>query len=573
MNHKCLVFLLSFLLSFQLIAQNQPIATPSNGAKDPKALNGEKLFMEGMKLFWAEKYEEAIKTFAAVNEKYDLNSGSYLMISKSYVALKDANMALINIKKAYNLDKDNLEISLSYADLLSENKDYKSAEKTYENILKKDPNIFDAYTGLTNLYLEQEDYNSAIKTYDLLEKNIGVTEDITRQKQSLYLKINKVDKAIAEGDRLMTSEPEDAAYVTQQAQLMLGNGKVSEAQEMLETYLAKNPNYAEGHIIIAQIYQQQGKVSKCNAALKRAFENRNLDIRTKIAVFGSYLALTKDKSDTNLDELVDLSNELIAADPEEAKPYVFLGDLYAKQGKPKAARDAYFQSTTYDKSIFDVWLAIIELDNELEDWDSLSAHGEEAAEYFPNQAFFWYHMGIGKLKLNEYDDAIYALDEAKLLTFDNPELAKNIATLQGDAYKGAKDYKASEVAYKEALEIDKSYAPALNNYSYLLADRKMKLQEAEKMAKSLYNLYPKEASYADTYAKVLFQMGNFDKAEEILNKWASNENATAGSLELYGDILSQKGNKAEAVSFWKKAQKKGISGSIDQKILQEKYIE
>lgn len=573
MNHKFCVFLLSLFLSIQAIAQNQPIATASDGAKDPKALKGEVLFMQGMKLYWAERYEEAIKTFKAVNEKYDPNSGSFLMMGKSYIALKNPNNALLSIKEAYNLNKENLEISIVYADLLTEAKDYKTAEKTYESILKKNPRLLDAYTGLTNLYLEQGEYESAIKTYDQLEKNIGITEEITRQKQSLYLKIDKVDKAIAEGDKLMNSEPEDAAYVTQQAQLMLGNGKVREAQEMLEAYLEKNPNYAEGHIIIAQIYQQQGKVSKCNTALQRAFENRNLDIRTKISVFGSYLALTKDKSNTNLDELIGLSKELIAADSEEAKPYVFLGDLYAKQGKPKEARDSYFQSTTYDKSIFDVWLAIIELDNQLEDWSSLSSHAEEAAEYFPNQAFFWYHMAVGKLKLESYEDAIYALEEAEMLTFDNPELLKNIATLKGDAYKGDKDYKASEAAYQDALNIDENYAPALNNYSYLLAERKMKLPQAEKMTDKLTTLFPEDASYADTHAKVLFQVGNYDKAQQVLKDWASKDSAEAGLLELYGDILFQKGEVAEALVFWKKAQSKGVTGSINQKILQEKYIE
>ena len=53
----------------------------------------------------------------------------------------------------------------------------------------------------------------------------------------------------------------------------------------------------------------------------------------------------------------------------------------------------------------------------------------------------------------------------------------------------------------------------LNNYSYYLSLRKDKLEKAAELSKKSNNIYPKNASFNDTYGWILFQQEKFEEAE------------------------------------------------------------
>lgn len=572
MNLRFLVFL---LFSISAIGQNEPIATPTNGEKDQKDLQGEAVFLDGMKLFLAENYEASIPKFKTVIERFDGDAGVSLMLAKAYEKNNQLDLASLAAKEAALKDKQNLSILKYNADLMVINKEYKNAIAAYKTVIKEKPDYMDAYIGLTNLYLLQNDYSNAIKAYDLLEENIGIDEEVTRQKQLLYLKINKVDEALKEGERLIESEPLEPEFVIQQAQLMLNNGKVGEAQKMLEQSVERNPEFAEGHVILAEIYRKQGDLKACNTALLAAFNNKTLSVDTKLKILGSYMELLKNQTSIeSTDDLISLNKKLIELDPEDARGYVFLGDLLVKKNEIEAARDSYVKSTKYDRSVFDVWLAIIELDNRLNDTKSMVKHATQAADYFPNQSFFWYNAGLGNFVLKDFEESVYQLDEAKMLAFDNPELLKNILTIQGDAYNELKQYSESELAYEEALKIDPEYETALNNYSYFLASRNKDLALAKKLSAKLLNKNPSNIGFMDTHAWVLFKMGEYDRAKELLSEATKSENVNSTILEHYGDVLSKSGNTAEALIQWKKAlEMGGDSEKINQKISTGAYID
>jgi tetratricopeptide (TPR) repeat protein len=497
------------------------------------------------------------------------------MLAKAYEKNKELALAVSTAKKATDLDKKNYDIKRYYAELQVSSKDYKGAIDTYKDLTKANAISMDDYIDLANVYLLQNDYSNAIKTFDVLEKNMGLSEEITQQKQLLYLKLNKVDEALKEGGKLISAEPQDASYVIQQAQLMITNGRLKEAQEMLEKSISLQDGFAEAHVILAEIYRKQGDMKSCNRELVAAFDNKGLSVDTKLKILGSYMGLLKtQKTNEGVDDLIVLSRKLIELDPEEARGYVFLGDLLVLKNELSEARRNYILSTKYDKSVFEVWMAIIELDSSLEDTKSLVKHATEAADYFPNQSYFWYNAGLGNYALKQYEEAVYQLDEAKMLAFENPELLKNILTLQGDAYNEIKSYWESEKAYEEALKIDPDYSTALNNYSYFLSLRKSSLPKAKAMSKKLLLQNPENPTFMDTHAWVLFQLGEYEDARIILANAVSLSNPSISAVEHYGDVLYKLGNKTEALVYWKKAIEMGSTNPLlSQKISKEQYIE
>lgn len=549
---------------------------PLKKVMDDKQLAAESAFIEGMKEYMAENYAKSAAIFTVIINKYEPTAGIYHMLAKSYLELSDLNRAAEAAKSALELAKENAYYQKYYASILGQQYNYREAIDLYKKVIKSNPFDVNSYILLGEIYINQEEYDQAIKLYNQVEKNIGPDEEISNLKQMLYLKQNKVDEAIKEGDRLIENQPLDPEYVLKQAQIMIGNQKLSDAQKLLINYLEDDPNLAEGHVLLADIYRRQGDLEACNKELQLAFDNKDLEPEIKLKILESYNKLTQDSpSPENLNSAIELTQKLIDMEPELAGSYVYMGDLLMRKGSLIEARENYLESTKYDKSVFEVWLALVELDTKLNDTDALVKDAQDASDYFPNQAFFWYHYGYGNVLKKDYNEAIYALEEAKALAFDNVELSKHISSLLGDSFHATKRYTEAYKAYDQVLELDPNYAPALNNYSYFLAIEKKDLDKAQLLSERLYSLDPDNIEYIDTYGWVLFQKGDYDAAKAIIEKAVKNHTELNGTiLEHYGDILYKLGDASLAHEQWKKAKELGENSiHIDSKILKKQYIE
>jgi tetratricopeptide (TPR) repeat protein len=574
MKFKQIIYIALLALPIYSVAQKNK-KTENEGISE-KELKAEAYFVEGMKYYIAETYDKAIALFKKAAEGNPTSAGVNFMLAKSFFATNDLANATIYSEKALKIDDENKFYRKFLGEIYTKQKRYKEAASMYEKLADKFPQDVDNYLELSNVYILQEKFSDAVEIYNKIERTIGVSEEITHQKQLIYLKQNKLEKAIEEGDRLIASEPTEPEYVVQQAQILISNERYEQAIKMLQGSLKKNPDFAEAHVLLAEIYRKQNELEKCNEELQVAFSNKNLAVEVKFKILSSYMLMMKDdNSDKTLENLLNLTQELVKQSPNEAKGYVVLGDLLMKKGEMATARNNYVKSTLYDKSVFEVWLAIVELDAKLNHIDSLAKHSEEAIEYFPNQSFFWYHNGFANFAKKDYDKAISSLEEARNLAVDNPELAKHINALLGDAYNELKKYIKSDEAYEAVLKSDPDYEHVLNNYSYYLSLRKDKLSRAVQLSTRLTDKFGDNATYLDTHAWVLYTMKEYQKSREFLERAINQSTGVSGTIiEHYGDVLYQLGEKAKALEQWKKARQMGEnSQSIDKKIQSGQLIE
>lgn len=547
-----------------------------DGGISEKELQAEAVFTDGMKFYIAETYDKAITHFKKAAEMNPASSGSLFMIAKSFLATNDIANATLYSEKASKLDEENKFYKKFLGDLYTKQKRYKEAAQIYEKLASKYPRDVDNYLDLSNAYIMQEKYADAVEVYNKIEKTIGMSEEITHQKQLIYLKQNKLEKAIEEGDRLIASEPTEPEYVVQQAQILISNERYDQALKMLESSLKRNPDFAEAHVLLAEIYRKKGDFEKCSQELQVAFTNKNLSSDVKFKILSSYMLMMKDnKSEKTLDNLVGLTKELINQAPSDAKAYVVLGDLLTQKGDMKGARDSYVKATEFDKSVFEVWLAIVEIDAKLNDNESLAKHSEEAIEYFPNQALFWYHNGVANFVKKDFEKSISSLEEARNLALDNKEMVKFVNGLLGDAYNEAKQYSKSDDAYEAVLKVDPNDEHVLNNYAYYLSLRKDKLSRALQLSTKLTENAASNATYLDTHAWVLYTMKEYQKAREVFEKAVKLPSGVSGTIvEHYGDVLYQLGEKDKAIEQWKKARQMGENSiNIDKKIQSGQLIE
>ncbi|GAB2764867.1 tetratricopeptide repeat protein [Rhabdobacter roseus] len=521
---------------------------------------------EGMKYMMMDEPARALPIFEKLVKQSPGDAAGHFLVANALVKLDRPAEAIEPLRQANGLDKSNRFYAQQLAELYARQRKYAEAIPLYEALLARDPSNIQYGIELAAVYVFNDQFDKAIATYDQMEKSLGVTEEITHQKQQLYLRQNKLDKAIEEARKLITAEPSEVDYRVEFAELLMANDRIDEAIVPLQEALRLNPDEAQAHVLLADIYRRKGDVAKCNQELKIVFSNPNLDAEPKIRVLSGYLSMLATEQDR--DEALALAKQLTDTHPGESRAHVLYADLLVQRGRKAEARDQYRMAAQLDGSVFEIWGAILQLDGELNQIDSLIAHSEEALEMFPNQGMFWYSNGSAHLVKRNYKKAVSSLEESRKLINDNPEIIPVINAQLGDAYNGLGDYAKSDASYDLALKADPNNDHVLNNYSYFLSLRKEKLDLALQMSERLVQRHKDNATFLDTYAWVLYIRKEYGKAKQYLEKAVqASENVSGTIVEHYGDVLFKLGEREKAVEQWKKAKTMGeTSDQLDKKI-------
>lgn len=532
-------------------------------------MEAETQFTDGMRYLMTDEPAKAIPQFAKVLQKDPNNAAAQYATANALLKTGKVAEALPYATKAYSLDNQNKFYSLLLAELYVKQKRYTEAEALYEKLLKKGPENAEYGVELAAIYLFNEKPDKALEAYNMVERELGLNEEIIRQKQRIYLKQNKIDKAIEEAEKLVASEPGEPDYLLEGAELLIANDRTDQAIAWIDRALKLNADSPQAHVLLADIYRKKGDMDRVTKELNQVLANPNLEAGLKARILSSYVGLTGESTAAQKDALA-MAQNLAKTSPNDPKTQVMLADLLMQQGKKTEARDAYAKAARLDGSIYEVWGALLQLDGELNQLDSLLVHSEQALEVFPTQGLFWYSNGIANLFKRKYQQAAEALEESKklLISSSQTELKRGIDAQLGDAYNGLGDYAKSDEAYEAVLKADPLNDHVLNNYSYFLSLRKANLPRALQLAQKLVERNPTNATYLDTYAWVLYVSKDYARARQYLEKaLADGANVSGTILEHYGDVLYQLGQPDKALEQWKQAKNKGgASPDIDKKI-------
>ncbi len=122
-------------------------------------------------------------------------------------------------------------------------------------------------------------------------------------------------------------------------------------------------------------------------------------------------------------------------------------------------------------------------------------------------------------------------------------------------------YAEMEKVLRQIMVLDPDYQHAWNALGYSLADRNIRLEEAQGYIEKALELAPDDPYITDSMGWVYFRQGNLDKAEEVLRKaYALNQdNEIAVHL---GEVLWVKGKHEEALKLFRDVQQKDASSEL-----------
>ena len=573
MNKDSLILLiLSLLLINPLKVFCQDTIQPASESKVSFVKNAE-MFSKGVASKYSENYEEAINCFEKALEYFPEDHASMYELSSLYNARGLSEKGFEMIKKAVELDTVNKWYKIRLADFYKQNNDYNSFIEIYDRLLEDDPNNIEYLEVYIDALLHIGDLEKVLEKFDVFEENVGVNEYLSLHKIEIYGLLDRSEEMIAEMEKLSNAFPYETRYLSMLAELYMKNKREDDAYKVYLKIKELNPEDPYINISLLEYYQKNGELDKAFDEFILSIKNKNLDYNTKAQIYEYWFGL-KDDNESAIAQAEEAGNAFIEMHPDKELGYYVIGTVYFNTEIYDKAQTYYLDAIQRDSSSFISWYQLIFTDMELNDSETLYQHTNAALRFYPEQPIFYLFNGVALIDMKKYDEAINILRKGVFMSADK-KLTTSFDTYIADTYHMLGDKENMYLYYDKVLRNDPENAYVLNNYAYFLSEEGKRLDEALKMSAKTIEQEPKNVTYIDTYAWVLYKLERYKEAKKWMDKLFSyDKNPQGVNYEHYGDILYKLGDTKKAVQNWRKAKKlDGTSEFIDQKIKEEKLYE
>jgi len=535
----------------------------------------ERNYIDACKHIALSEYNKAVVLLQNIVKADPNNDASFYQLGKIFFEYGQASDGMEYIKTAININPANIEYQSLYADMLGYSASYIKAAEVYTNIIKTGKATDEMYYRLAYSYEKAGKINDAIATMQLLKSKTGDDEGVIFELQRLYALDEQYNEAIKWLKKLMEIDPENTMYLRYLSEYYEKNNQPELAAATFDILLSTDTNNTDLQFRKASLFQKAGNTTAYYEAMRKAFFNSAGNIDTKIFYLILFVDSLDKKTFTLKDTVIEWTNLLVNAHPEDAKAYAMQGDFLYYSGSLSEAAVSYNKSLNLRSDIYDVWMKMFYIWSDLRKYDSLMQVSEMAIELYPNQPLSYYFNGAANNQLENYSEAIKVLKRGLPLAVSNLQLRAEMFNELGTAYHETANHSASDDAFESSLKLVNDNAYTLNNYAYYLSLRNFNLERAAEMSLLSIQLVPNNASFEDTYGWILYQQKKYTEAKKWLEDALRNGGDKSGVVtEHYGDVLFKLGEKEKAVEVWEKAKKLGeTSDLIDKKIIDKTLYE
>lgn len=464
------------------------------------------------------------------------------------------------------------------------------------------------------LLTNRGEYAQALQSYEAALSLDPESAFLYKNAAELALEVGQVDRALALAERFAELSPEDA-----EATQLLGNvhwarGELDEAKAAFEKTLQLKPGHQEALFALGNLLGAQSP-----DRAKRYLDDYLKENPDDASEALYQIALIEQKAGRN-EEAISRFEASIEADPDNMQSRYSLAQMYEIRGDTAAALSAYAGILDRDpknvvllnhigeisfligdadaargfferaKSIMPshpatcLWLALLdeqanrfaEAAGQIRDSAALSEDAslnlrlsyyltqadklpeavavlEKAYQRWPDNEDIAYFLGLGYDDLKKPQKAVEMMTQVLKLRPDHRDARFQL----GAIYEKLGDMVQVELQFKELLKSHPNDASALNYLGYSLADRDLKLDDAEGYIRKAVELQPDKGAYLDSLAWVLFKRGKNEESLEILDKAIAMLPDDETVWEHLGDVRDKLGRLDGAWTAWKNAQALG----------------
>lgn len=536
-------------------------------------------FLEAARQQAAGKYNEAFDLLEHARCLNPQAAEVYFYQSMYLSQMKLDSLALEYLKKATSLNPDNQTYPERLAQYYIGTQQYDKAIEAYEGVYARNHDNTDALRILAQLYQQQKLYGKMLQTINRLEIEEGESEQLALSKMRVYELMDDKKSAYNELKSLTEKHPLDMMYKTMLGNWLMQNERTKEAYKLFTDVLKEEPDNAYAETSLYDYYNATQQEEQARNMLDRILMGKNTDVDTKIMMVRSFIQNNESHGGDST-QVLSLFDKVLKV-PQPAAELAELRAAYMSLKKmPQDSVNAAF------KKVLDIApdnasarLQLVQnLWNEKK-YDEVIAMTTQAQEYNPEEMVFYYFGGMAHYQKHEEDATldIFRKGVAQVNASSSPELVSDLYMIMGDIlFNKGGDKAEAYASYDSCLQWKPDNYMGLNNYAYYLSLDGQNLHQAEQMSYKTIKAEPKNGTYLDTYAWILFMEERYAEAKTYIDQAVNHldtlqNNSTV--LEHAGDIYSMNGLVDEAMGFWKQSYDAGNKTAVlERKMQLRQYV-
>jgi tetratricopeptide (TPR) repeat protein len=503
-------------------------------------------------------------------------SEAYYYLAQYYRALKNDSLAQQCYLKAVELEPDNTTYLETLAQSHISQQEFEEAIAVVEKLYQQDKSREDLLEMLFQLYQQTDDNEKAIETLNRLEAVEGKSERLAYAKSEIYTKQGNKQAAIAEMEALARQYPNDLNYKGMYADMLLRNDKEQQALQLYDEILAEEPDNTRAQLSMRIYYRVQGEDEKVDSITERILTNRNTTTEQRIYLMRQVVA-DSERTDGDSTQVLRLFHKMLDQPQQNADIAMLCAAYMDLKKMPRDSVRAMLQTVlAIAPDNAGARLQLVSFAWDRKDHEEVISLCQEARQYNPEEMAFYYYQGMAYYQEDDHDKALEAFQNGiGVINQDSsPAIVSDFYAVMGDLLhqKGLAD-EAFE-AYDSCLQWKEDNIMCLNNYAYYLSELGRQLDKAEQMSYKTIKAEPKNATYLDTYAWILFMQGRYAEAKVYIDQALQNDSDSSAVItEHAGDIYMQANEPERAVELWQQALVKEPDDKVlIRKIKLRKYI-
>lgn len=501
---------------------------------------------------------------------------AYFFLAQYYMSLRQNDKAIECFKKAADLEPDNSTYLETLAKAYVTNDNDSLAIGTLEKIVEKETGRIDILEMLVQLYQKRADYDNTIKTLDRLETLEGKNERLTYAKSEIYSLTGDKKAAINEMKKLADQYPNDLNYRGMYGDALLMNGREKEAFDIYTGILKAEPDNYRAQLSMRAYYKQKDMAADADSMTMQLLLNKNTGDDARVYIMRQEIAESENGGGDST-KILRLFDRMMAQ-PQASTDIAILYATYMSLKKmPQEKIEAVLEKVlaqTPDNAA--ARLQLVAYAWQRDDLDRVIELCKAARQYNPDEMAFYYYEGMAHFRKDDNDSALNAFQNgiSVIGEHSDPDIVSDFYAVMGDLLYEKGRAAEAYAAYDSCLQWKDDNIGCLNNYAYYLSVNGDSLDKAEKMSYRTVKAEPKNATYLDTYAWILFMQGRYAEAKIYIDQAVQNDSdSSAVILEHAGDIHAKAGDIDGAVELWARAAAKDPANKLlARKIRQRKYI-
>ena len=517
--------------------------------------------------------QHCIKINPQAAEAYYFLAQYYQMLRGDSTNLKTAQQYIL---KAAELEPDNATFLETVAQSYISQAEYEKAIPVMERLYNQDKSREELLEMLFELYQQTDNNDKAIETLNRLEAAEGKSERLSYAKSEIYTNMGNKKAAIAEMRQLAQQYPNDLNFKGMYADMLLRNDEERQALKLYNEILAEEPDNTRAQVSLRSYYRVQGEIEKADSLTEVILLNKNTTNEQRIYLMRQMVA-DSERADGDSTQILNMFHKMLAGPQKNADIATLCAAYMDLKKMPRDSVQAMLQtvlSIAPDNAAARLQLVSFAWDRK--DHQEVITLCQDARQYNPEEMAFYYYQGMAYYQEEDKDKALEAFQNGigVITPESNPAIVSDFYAVMGDLLHQKGLARKAFEAYDSCLQWKDDNIMCLNNYAYYLSELDEQLDKAEQMSYKTIKAEPKNATYLDTYAWILFMQGRYAESKVYIDQALQNDSDSSAVItEHAGDIYIQNKEPERAVELWKQALLLDPQNKIlIRKIKQRKYI-